>query len=315
MQSTSRTVDVGDSHRFEDSELPSFISRQVSEARRYYFDLAHNSQARIYVALGGWERVRADYAIHRPNFSYFSIEFVAEGKGRVILDGREHELVPGSVFGYGPGSPLEIFASSRELMTKYYVTFLGRAAKSILKSAGLAPHGFKHVHARHEVRDIFEMMIANGLAHTRFSQALCGSLIPTLAYKIAEQAMPTDNVNTRALTTYLRVRQLLDQDFLKLKNVEQVAEQCGLSVPYICQLFKRFNHVTPYQYLLRRRMQFAADMLSNPGVLVKQAARRLDFADQFQFSRAFKRVFGISPAQFQRHLVPTEKLHEQDSRG
>jgi AraC-like DNA-binding protein len=307
MRVKPHTVDIGDSRRFEVSELPSFISRQVSEARRYYFDLNQRTQSSLYVALGGCERVRADYAIHRPTFSYFSIEFVAEGKGRILLDGREFELSPGSVFGYGPGSPLEISTSSSQLMTKYYVTFLGRSAQSILKTAGLAPNGFKHVHARHEVRDIYEMMISNGLVHSRYSQAICSSLIPTLAHKIAEQEVPADNLSHRAFETYLRVRDLLDQEFVKFVNVEQAAAQCGLTVPYICQLFKRFNHVTPYKYLLSQRMRYAADLLSNPGVLVKQVARRLDFADQFQFSRAFKRVFGISPAQFQRQLVPADK--------
>ncbi len=307
MPTAPRTLDVGNSHRFENSELPSFISRQVSEARRYYFDLTGNAKSRIYVALGGWERMRADYAIHRPDFGYYSIEFVAEGQGRVLLAGKEYELAPGAVFGYSPGTPLEIFASSRALMSKYYVTFTGKAAADILKTAGFGQHGYRRIYTRHEVHELFELFIANGLAHTRYSQSLCGSLLPTLAYKIAEQALPSDNVSTRAYTTYLRVREFIDQNYLALKTVEQVADECTLTVPYICQLFKRFDHISPYQYLLRHRMRYAADLLSTQGVLVKQAAKRLDFADQFQFSRAFSRVFGISPAQFQRRLVPMER--------
>ena len=54
---------------------------------------------------------------------------------------------------------------------------------------------------------------------------------------------------------------------------------------------------------MRHKMKFAADLLSHPDVLVKQVAMRLEFADQYQFSRHFKRVFGLSPMQFQQHLV------------
>ena len=36
-------------------------------------------------------------------------------------------------------------------------------------------------------------------------------------------------------------------------------------------------------------------MLLNEGLLVKETAGRLGFPDAFQFSRAFKRVHGISP--------------------
>jgi AraC-like DNA-binding protein len=33
-------------------------------------------------------------------------------------------------------------------------------------------------------------------------------------------------------------------------------------------------------------------------MLVKEAAAELDFADAFHFSRAFKRVYGLSPERF-----------------
>ena len=304
MLSKSKTIDIGNSHPLVDEELPSFISRQVSEARRFYFDLTDNSRSRLYVALGGWERVKRDYAIQRAAFDFSSIEFVTEGRGRVILGGREFELSPGSVFGYSPNTSVEIFASSRELMSKYYVTFTGKSAHQILKLAGIAPYGFRQIVARHEIRDLFEMFIDNGLAHTEYSQNLCTSLLPTLAYKIAERSIPTDNLSTRAYLTYLRVREMIDQNYLIFKTVEQLAEESTLTVSYICQLFKRFDHISPYQYLLRQRMRYAADLLSTQGVLVKQAAKRLEFADQFQFSRAFHRVFGISPTEFQRRIVP-----------
>ena len=66
--------------------------------------------------------------------------------------------------------------------------------------------------------------------------------------------------------------------------------------------------MTPYQYLMRHKMKFAADLLSHPDVLVKQVAMKLEFADQYQFSRHFKH-FGLSPVQFQRHLVPRGQEH------
>jgi len=47
-------------------------------------------------------------------------------------------------------------------------------------------------------------------------------------------------------------------------------------------------------------MNVAAQRLQKPEVLVKQVAYELGFTDPFHFSRAFKRVFGLSPAMFRR---------------
>ncbi len=110
-------------------------------------------------------------------------------------------------------------------MSKYYVTFTGKAAADVLKTAGFSQHGYRRIYTRHEVHELFEMFIANGLAHTRYSQSLCGSLLATLAYKISEQALPSDNVSSRAYTTYLRVRGFVDHNNLALKTVEQVADE------------------------------------------------------------------------------------------
>ena len=52
----NETLDVAHSHTLATGELPSFISRQVSEARRYYFDLNPDTSAALSVVLGGWER-------------------------------------------------------------------------------------------------------------------------------------------------------------------------------------------------------------------------------------------------------------------
>ncbi len=44
-------------------------------------------------------------------------------------------------------------------------------------------------------------------------------------------------------------------------------------------------------------MNYAAGLLMNEGLLVPEVAQRLGFPDAFQFSRAFKRVYGIPPSQ------------------
>ncbi|HEY9249725.1 MAG TPA: AraC family ligand binding domain-containing protein, partial [Rariglobus sp.] len=81
------------------STAKALLSQQVSGTRYFFLNLAPPPGAeRLAVTLGGRERCNPDYEIRRRAYSYYGLEYVAEGAGVVELDGTRHELRPGSVF-------------------------------------------------------------------------------------------------------------------------------------------------------------------------------------------------------------------------
>ena len=101
-----------------------------------------------------------------------------------------------------------------------------------------------------------------------------------------------------AFATYQRCRNEINNHYLELTSLGEIASTCHVDQAYLCRLFKRFDQQSPYQYLLRLRMNYAAELLLVPGTLVKEVADKLGFEDQFHFSRTFKKVLGISPVSF-----------------
>jgi AraC-like DNA-binding protein len=88
---------------------------------------------------------------------------------------------------------------------------------------------------------------------------------------------------------------------MQLNTQDQVARECHVAPAYLCRLFRRYDHQTCYQYLMRLKLNEATELLQDPGLLVKQVATKLGFTDYFHFSRMFKKVFGLPPEAF-RHL-------------
>ena len=93
---------------------PAFFSPQVLEARRFYLDLAPPAAKPVAVVSGGREHCSPDYSIHRNTFPYYSLEFVARGKGALRLHGQDHALFPGVVFSYGPNVAQDITTNPAE---------------------------------------------------------------------------------------------------------------------------------------------------------------------------------------------------------
>jgi AraC-like DNA-binding protein len=69
---------------------------------------------------------------------------------------------------------------------------------------------------------------------------------------------------------------------------------------YVCRLFRRFDHQSPYRFLMRLKMNAAAGQLAQPGALVKNVAAELGFTNPFHFSRVFKSVFAVPPDAFRK---------------
>jgi AraC-like DNA-binding protein len=252
--------------------LPEFVSRQVVAARRWFLNLRPVGRS------------------SRPP----SLAVVAAGRGHLTLQGRDHDLVPGSIFSYGPGIPHVIRTDPRNRLRKYYVDFIGTAAATRMQVARIAPGSVLRVPQPQEIEEIFALLQQCGLAHSSHASALCGQLLGVLLTKIAERGLRADDVDPKAFDTYERFLLFLSGECRRLSSVAQAARDFGISPAYACRLFRRFDTTSPYQYLLREREA------EGKRLLVKQVAELLGFTDQYQFSRAFKRVFGISPARFQR---------------
>src|SRR6266436_2091137 len=98
--------------RSSSNSRPDFFSSQVSQARRFYLNLKPSPKAKLVVVCGGVEHCASNYGIVRKSFPFYSVEFVAQGTGRLTLNGSEHTLQPGMVFSYGPGIPHNISSDS-----------------------------------------------------------------------------------------------------------------------------------------------------------------------------------------------------------
>jgi len=282
------------------SAAPEFFSRDVSEARRFYLDLTPPAKTRLAVVCGGCEHCTPDYAIHRTTFPFYSIEYVARGRGTVKLQGRGHALQPGRVFSYGPGVRQDIAGDPAEPLVKYFVDFAGQQAAELLRSCALPPGRVAQVHPPNALAAVFDELIDCGLRGTRHCAALCAKLLECLVLKISDARAPAEGAETLAFATYEQSQQHIQQHFRRLRTLEQIAEECHVNAAYLCRLFRRYGHQSPYQHLLRLKMNLAAELLQQPGALVKGVAEQTGFSDPFHFSRAFKSVFGLSPEAFRK---------------
>lgn len=273
---------------------PHFISRQVTQARRFYLDLKPRADTALSVVCGGWERCARDYRVERADFPFYSVEWVVSGEGTLGLGGADYSLEPGSLFSYGPGIAQRIATHPRKTLSKYFVDFAGPRASTLLREAGLSPGSYCRSSSG-ALKPLFDVLIAVSLG-TQAQRSACLQL-EVLLLNARPNREPSTRDNSLAFATYERCKAHIDEHFVALATLEEAALACRLDSSYLCRLFQRFARQSPYQYLLRLKMAWAADRLRDGRLLVREIADAL-MIDPFQFSRSFKRVHGLSPAAF-----------------
>ncbi len=276
---------------------PSFISRQVTKARRFYREAGLRPQSGLAVVCGGWEQCTPDYHLKRGDFPYWSFEFVAAGEGGIKLAGTKHRLERGVVFAYGPGVPHEIHTDRENPLRKYFVDFCGKNAEPLLKQAGLAAGVCRRLAKDDEMRLAFDQLIADGLKTSLRSDRLTALRLETLLELIADGAASAESRAWRAFQTYQRCRDVLEARATELTTAEAVAAAGHVTPAHLSRLFMRFCGQPPYQVLMRLRMNQAATRLEESGKLVREIGDEFDM-DPYHFSRVFKRVHGLSPENF-----------------
>ncbi len=284
----------------ESRKQPGFFSTQVSGARRFYLDLKPRPSADLAVVCGGCEQSDPHYKIHRKTFPYYCLEYVAGGQGTLLLNGQRYTLQPGVVFTYGPEVEHAISPSEGRSLLKYFVDFTGRTAGSLLSYYGLEPGTIRQVTSAGPLVDNFNELIAGGLSASQHSPRLCALQLQCLLIRCADNQMPYGVAEQRAYHTYHRCLRHLEEHALELRTAQDLASACHVNAAYMCRLFQRFNHASPYQHMMRLRMRAAAQRLIESDELIKEVASELGFEDPYHFSRAFKQRYGVSPEQFVR---------------
>lgn len=99
-----------------------------------------------------------------------------------------------------------------------------------------------------------------------------------------------------------RVVEFMNQNLRRDLRLSELAQVAGMSPHYFCQLFKQSTGYTAYQYVLRQRIESAKRYLRDPKVTLTVASAATGFADQSHFTKVFRRMVGVTPAQFRANV-------------
>lgn len=277
--------------------LPSFISRRVIRGRYLFLDLDPPATTDLAVTCAGWEECSSGYEIARDGFRYLALEYIAKGRWELETDGKRWNVGPGTVFAYGPGIVYSLKALSDRGLAKYFVDISGHSASQLLARTGLKGATPGRVLHMRWVHDILDQLMETAHLRPAARKTISKMLVALFLERLRED-LRTGPHSSHAQQSYDHCRQYLADNYPRVRSLSDAARTCGVSAAHLSRLFHRFDTETPKDFLLRLKMNHAAELILRGSLPVKTAAAQVGFDDPYHFSRCFKRVHGVAPSHF-----------------
>lgn len=84
---------------------------------------------------------------------------------------------------------------------------------------------------------------------------------------------------------------------------QSLSKRFGLTASYLSRLYREYKGQSPSEHLTSLRIHKAKEIIqANPTILTKEVAGLVGYSDPFYFSKIFKKISGLSPADYKKYV-------------
>ncbi|MBK6544611.1 MAG: helix-turn-helix transcriptional regulator [Saprospiraceae bacterium] len=105
-----------------------------------------------------------------------------------------------------------------------------------------------------------------------------------------------DSTKKEVIRRLLIGKEYMDIHFMQSPDIKTISKFCCLSEFHFFRSFKDAFCITPYQYILKKKLEFALELLTVRKMSISEISSQLNFTDIQAFSNAFKKRYGLAPS-------------------
>lgn len=250
--------------------------------------LANRNFPGINPLLAGEEQCSSGHCFGPAVREYYLIHYIVSGQGVFKTEGMSYSLSAGDLFLLRPGQRSVYTADSKNPWHYIWVGFSATInlddifGQNVISSSGCGSIFADLLEADHLI-DGTEYFV-------------CGKIYELISCLKNETLLKDDNLTRRYA---LIAKNFIETNYAKEISVQMISEHVNLNRCYFSTIFKKHIGKTPQNYLVDYRLSKAAHFMTAYHYTPFEAAKCCGYPDVFNFSRMFKRKYGVSPRIYQ----------------
>ena len=133
-------------------------------------------------------------------------------------------------------------------------------------------------------------------AHLNRTSVLYQLLMPHM-----DKSTPLSKQRRESFQRLLPIIKYINENLGSSLTIPMLSEHLNIHPEYFSRLFRKTYNISPNQYILQRRIRHAQKLLSDESLQIKEISDQCGFNDQYYFSKAFKKISGVSPSAYRKY--------------
>jgi AraC-like DNA-binding protein len=261
------------------------------------------SEFLIVTDIGQFIKAKHHYCSRPEGIDTAQLIYCYEGTGFYSLDCRENKAVnPGQLIFLPSGIPHAYASTDDDPWSVLWIHIKGRCLDSLCK-AWPPPEviSISNTYDR-QIKEIFYKCFSILSVPYQWEEffylcqlaAVLLSLIPSAARQSVKGLTAGRFKCIESIISYMK------NHLKETVALEDLAATSGYSPSYLNYLFRTSSGYAPIEYFLRMKIQAAAKDIAFSELPIYSIAEAYGIKDAYYFSRLFKRISGISPAQYRK---------------
>lgn len=257
--------------------------------------LVNRSLPGINPLLAGQEHCKTGAGWGPAIWEYYLMHYVVSGHGVFETQGKSFRLSPGDMFLIRPGQPSKYIADENQPWHYIWVGFSSDLDLDFLFD--------RMVISSERCENIFLSILEAESFKEAAEYFVCGKIYELISYlKIEELVQETEQTSRYVLMA----KNYIETKYADDISIQMIADTLNLARSYFSTIFKKCTGKSPQAYLVDYRLEKAAHFMTNYQYTPTEAAKSCGYSDIFNFSRMFKRKYGVSPRQYQKQYAESK---------
>ena len=243
--------------------------------------------------------IYAVIGVSAPNRNYYMIrkvaevnvfEYVLSGKGEVFVDGKWQEVEAGDSYVLFAGRPHRYKSSANDPYEKVWINYVADYLPAMFESYKVKEGVYKNVDLRPQFEQL-KKSILHEYGKDCYEIAECVN-------KIVEKLSQASDVNMKL--EHNVIREVINNSVYKKVDLDDIAADLHVSKSNVIRVFKKQFGVTPYEYLLGRKIEAAKHLLKNTNMSIREVSEKICMSDEHYFSTLFLKRVGMRPREYRK---------------